>query len=173
MINQQKLLPINTTAVVLSQVKKDKNIIYGGRAVNAQLQPRIFGYPVFGKSTRDYDIYSGQPEKSAKKLERRLNKNYHGHYFYEKPALHHGTFKVMDVGQDLKENTRDDFNIVDFTKPSRKVQFTTIQGIRYAKLSERAKDAIRALKNPKFAFRHHKDREDLARIELHKQFGGE
>lgn len=149
--------------IIEDYLKKRKEIVYGARAMNVQL-------PItHNRLTEDYDVYSKKPRRSARKLERKLDKAAQGDCYYTKPAMHPGTFKVMDKGPDRKRETEDDFNVADFTIPNRRIKFKTIGGIRYAALSERKKDAKRALKEPEFAFRHHKDRRDLYMIKTGKR----
>lgn len=144
--------------VIKEKIRHDKDIVYGARAMNAQL-------PIpYQRHTQDYDVFSTTPQKRAIELERSLDKHSGGNYFYVKPAMHPGTFKVMDIGFDNKKGTYDDFGVADYTKPNRKIKAVKRNGIRYASLSERAKDARKSLSDPMFSFRHEKDRMDLYRI---------
>ena len=145
--------------VIESQVRKDKNIIYGARSIKKRL-----GW--FGRETSDYDIYSNSPRKSALKLDRTLDKGSNSNSFYTKPAEHKGTYKVMNIGFDRKKGTDDDYGVADFTKQAGKIKTTTIQGIRYDRLSEERKNKLKSLKDKKMAFRHEKDRNDLNRINI-------
>jgi len=149
----------NKDNIIESQVIKDKNIIYGARSIKKRL-----GW--FGRETRDYDIYSNTPRKSALKLERTLDRKSKGDFFYVKPALHKGTFKVMGKGFDGVKNTKDDYGLVDFTKPTRKIKVNIINGIRYDLLDEEKKNKLKSLKDKKMKFRHKKDKDDLNRIRL-------
>lgn len=141
---------------IREKVKKDKEVIYGGQAMNEQLP--IF----FRRKTNDYDIYSKTPRKRARELDRKLDNRENN--FYTKPALHPGTWRVMHVGFDGKPKTRDDIGIADYSKPTREIKTVKIGGIRYAHLSERKRDAIRSLQEQQYSFRHDKDRGDLKRI---------
>lgn len=144
--------------VIKEKIKKDQDIIYGARAMNAQLPGP------YQRHTQDYDVYSSYPHKKAIQLEKTLDKHSGGDYFYTKAALHPGTYKVMDKGQDNRKGTNDDFGVVDYSKPTRKIKTVTIMGVKYAHISERKKDAKRSLKDPMFQFRHEKDRQDVWRI---------
>ena len=145
--------------VIESQVRKDKNIIYGARSIKKRL-----GW--FGRETSDYDIYSNSPKRSALKLDRTLDKGSKSNSFYTTPALHKGTYKVMNVDFDRIKGTSDDYGIADFTKPKGRIKTTTIQGIKYDMLSEERKNKLKSLKDKKMAFRHEKDRNDLNRINI-------
>ncbi len=152
--------------IIIDNLRKTKNILYGARAMNAQLPF------MFYRHTKDYDIYSKKPRISALRLEKLLDESAGNDVYYTKQALHKGTYKVIDKGHDNIKGTRDDFGIVDFTKPLRKIRTITINDVRYAFLSERVKDARRSLREPEFAYRHEKDRRDLWRIKQGRRLGG-
>ena len=82
----------------LNQTKKDKNIIYGARSINAQVG-------VLSRSTDDYDVFTKNPRNSAIKTEKNFDKISGADNFYTKPAMHPGTFKVMSKGNDMKKGT--------------------------------------------------------------------
>ena len=159
-------MPLKIDNIIRNKVRKDNEIIYGGRAMNAQLPAP------FQRHTRDYDIYSILPKARARQLENELDKAAKGDYYYTKQAMHPGTFKVMDTGFDNRKGTADDFGVVDYSKPSRKVKTVKIRGIRYAHLSERKRDAKRSLGEKQFEYRHEKDRKDLYLIKKGKQLRG-
>ncbi len=159
-------MPTEVGSIIRNKVRRDKDIIYGGRAMNAQL-------PVLSqRHTRDYDIYSISPKARAKQLESELDKAAKGDYYYMKPAMHPGTFKVMDIGFDNRKGTLDDFGIADYSKPTRKIKTVKIKGIKYAHLSERKRDAKRSLSEKEFWYRHEKDRKDLWLMKKGKELGG-
>lgn len=139
---------------VVKHTKKRGNIIYGAQAVKAQVPG------IISRSTEDYDIYSNKPKKHAASLERNLDRKLGGDFFFVKPAIHPGTWKVVSH-QTQK-------NVADFTKPERKVKTTTIRGVRYVKLSEVERDKMKSLRDPESSFRHKKDRDDLNRIRSFK-----
>lgn len=149
---------LNRDHIIQQNVRREKDIIYGARAMNIQL-------PIgFQRNTQDFDIYSKTPKRNARRLERVLDKQQVGNYYYVKPAMHSGTWKLMDVGADNKRGTMDDYGVADYTKPDRKIKSVSIGNVRYAALSERKTDAIKSLKDKMFEFRHEKDRKDLYRI---------
>jgi len=150
---------------ILKQVKKDNNILYGSQALAKQI-----GVLKVNRIPSDYDIFSRHPKKSAKQLERSLDKKMGGDFFYYKPAVHRGTHKVMNKGIDMKEGTRDDYGVADFSQIPRPTPKTRIiNGIRYERLSEISKSKRKALRDPKYKFRHEKDRKDLNLIKLHRK----
>lgn len=152
------ILMLRKDSIINDFIRKKRNIVYGARAMNVQL-PLGFQRPTF-----DFDLYSKKPKRHATLLEQMMDSLTPYDDFYVKPAKHKGTFRIMDKGLDKRKGTRDDFNLVDFTQPRRKIRTINIFKIRYAHLSERAKDARRSLRNPLFNFRHKKDRMDLWRI---------
>lgn len=138
-------------------LKENKNIVYGARSINAQTG-------ILTRDTNDWDAYSSNPKKTADKLQRRLDRNVGADYFFSKPAVHKGTWKVKGKGDDLKPNTPDDEEIADFSKPEKKVGFVTVDGIRYRKLKDEIKAKKKSVSDPAFKFRHEKDQNDLNRI---------
>jgi hypothetical protein len=136
---------------------KNKNIVYGARSINAQTG-------ILLRDTVDWDAYSDNPKKSADKLQRKLDKKFGGDYFFSKPAMHKGTFKVKGKGDDLIPNTKDDEEIADFSKPEKKIDFVIISGLRYRKLKDEIKAKKKSIADPKFKFRHEKDQRDIDRI---------
>jgi len=146
--------------IILKQVKKNKSIVYGGQAIMAQI-PDMFARP-----TADWDILSKKPKKSARQLEKTLDKNAGGNFYYTTPSkFHKGTWKVYNVGSDNKKGTKDDIGVADFTK-MKKLRTIQIRGVKYAHASEIMKDKRASLKDKQFEFRHAKDKDDLERIKL-------
>lgn len=151
--------------IIRNRIRTTKNIMYGARAMNRQLPM------MYHRHTEDFDIYSKKPRKDAIHLEKLLDRDSRGDNYYVKPAMHEGTFKVMDEGYDKIKGTKDDIGIADFSRPTRKIRTVSMEGIRYAHLSERVKDAKRSLSEPMFSFRHEKDRKDLWRIKQGRKLG--
>lgn len=146
---------------VLNQARKEKNILYGARSINAQ----TFG--LTNRNTFDFDIFSKSPKKSAMSTEKALDKKVYGNQFYTKPAKHPGTWKVMHVGNDMKAKTKDDVGFADYTKtPNPKPKTILINGIRYRRLSEERRAKLKSLSEKEMAFRHAKDRADLNNINV-------
>jgi len=146
--------------IILNQAKKEKNIVYGARSIQAQ-------GGLFSRYTQDWDILSKKPKNSALKTETALDKLYGSNQFYVKPALHPGTHKVMNKGNDKRKGTEDDYGIVDYTTLNNKgLRYRNINGIRYRNLSQEKKAKYKALRDKTQQFRWEKDREDLERIKL-------
>lgn len=136
---------------IKKQAKKRESIIYGARALRAQM-------PLFlTRPTGDWDVFSKRPKRSARRLEKKLDKRF-GDHFYVKPALYPGTHKVMArvPGPDL--------NIADYTEKPKGIKFVMINGIRYRTLGQEKKARRKSLKDKAYEFRHGKDRFDLASI---------
>jgi len=137
--------------------RKNNNIIYGARSINAQTG-------ILLRQTEDWDAYANNPKKASKKLQKKLDKTVGGDYFFSKPAMHKGTWKVKGKGDDLLPNTKDDKEVVDFSKPSDKIHFIEIEGLKYRKLKEEIKAKKSSIADPQSSFRHKKDKKDLDRI---------
>lgn len=152
---------------VKKQAKKKNETIYGARSLKRQLPVlRIL------RPTKDWDVYSSKPKRSAKQLATTLNKTTSTkNKYYTKPAIYANTTKVMNVGLDGKRGTSDDIGIADYTKPDKTVKTVTKNGIRYSTLGEIKKDRRKAINDPGSQFRHEKDKDDLFLIEA-AEYGG-
>ena len=131
-----------------------KEIVYGEHA----LKVRFPGW--LERPTQDYDVYSPNPKKDAIQAERELDSVFGGDFFFVKPAQHKGTWKVMAHANQE--------GYADFTKPSEKVPFDIINGIKYARLSLEKKHRVKSLKDKDFSFRHPKDKDALNRIKIYE-----
>lgn len=137
--------------IVLRKVNRDE-IIYGARAHNRQLPKKL------RVKTEDYDIYTENPKREARELERALDKKFKGDFFKVEPAQFAGTHRVKS-----KINGK---VYADYSKAPGKVPFKKIGGKRYVKLSHVKKTIRKTLKDPTAEFRHAKDRDALNRIKL-------
>lgn len=159
--------PLIIEKTIKKQARKRKEIIYGARAMQRQLQ----GIRIL-RQTKDWDIYSKKPKQSAKYLVKTLNKTSSiKNKYYTKPAIYPKTTKVMTIGLDGKKGTKDDVNIADYTKQEQSVKTVTKDGIQYAALSEIKKDRIKSLNDPLSKFRHEKDKNDLFLIKAAEYAG--
>ena len=78
---------VDTT--VKGAVRGKSEIVYGAKAVNAQMPEHLKTY------TLDWDIATtDDPEQIANKIEKKLDTRYGGNYFRVEPAVHPGTFKI-------------------------------------------------------------------------------
>lgn len=152
---------IDKQDVINARVKKfmkDQGlIVYGARSINAQAN-------ILTRDTSDWDAFSKKPKKTAYDLQKALDKIVKGDYYYSKPAIHKGTFKVKGIGNDLIRNTKDDESIADFSIPDKKVKYKIINGMKYRNLKEEIRRKKFTLTEPEKKFRHAKDRADLDRI---------
>ena len=138
--------------------------VFGGQALRARLGP-------LARPTDDWDFSATMARARARQLERRLDRNAGTRRaFFVRKGVHPGTWKVIHSGPDLRKNTPDDRAVADFT-PTRKMKSSVIRGVRYAELSEIARDKRKAIRDPNSKFREGKDREDLMRIELARTLG--
>lgn len=142
--------------IIQQKARKRKHIIYGARALNAY-------FPTYlDKPTEDWDIYAKNPKRAATRTEKRLDKAFGGDYFYVEPAQHPGTYKVKS------RVTRS--GIADYTKPDKKIPYTTMNGQRYIELGHVKQHIKKTLKDPSASFRWEKDREALQRIQLYEKY---
>ena len=141
--------------VIINHVKKKGLILFGQKATNRQLPKDL------RKDTQDYDIFSQTPKKSARRIERKLDKKLKGNYFEVREAKHGGTYKVIQrIG---------DKGIVDVGKPDRKVPTIIKKGTRLATLEFQKQQIRKSLADPESKFRHAKDREVRSRIKIAEQ----
>ncbi len=141
--------------VILKQLRDSGLIVYGAQAINQHLPDWL------DKETTDWDIFSLTPEKTAKKLEKVLDKKYGGDYFLVKPAKHPGTYKVMNVVTNVE--------IADISIPERTVSYKTLDGVNYTTLEHQIGDIKKALADPAAKFRWAKDAEKLIRIRIYRR----
>jgi hypothetical protein len=146
-----------TDKIILGVARKRKQVIYGARSIQAQAG-------LFARNTKDYDIFDANPKKTAKLVQKLLDKNVGFDYYFSKEADHKGTWKVKGKGADLKANTKDDESIADYTKPEERISYVRIKGLRYRVLREELKRKVATVKDPEFEFRHKKDKDDIKRI---------
>jgi len=159
------LISQNVGHYVKKQAKKNKEIIYGARAIQQQVGP----FKIL-RDTRDYDDYSKRPRRSAVQLRRSLNRAAREKDYYVKEAMHPGTWKVMDKGLDRRKNTQDDFNVADYTKiPKPRPGTVRKGGVLYANISSVEQDKKKALADQEYQFRHKKDQYDYNLIQKGKK----
>ena len=142
---------------VVKFLKRQGLTVYGVRSINAQAD-------ILTRPTIDWDVYSNNPKKTSHKLQKELDKIIGGDFFYNKPAMHKGTWKVKTIGDDLKRDTFDDGEVADFSIPDKKYPTKIINGVRYRILKEEINAKKRSVADKEMKFRHKKDRGDLKRI---------
>ncbi len=130
-------------------------IVYGAQAINAHLPEWL------DKATEDWDIFSMTPEKTAKKLEKLLDKQYGGDFFKVEPAKHKGTLRIKNI---ITQRV-----VADITLPERTIDYKTIDNVNYATLEFQVESIKQVLANPAFWYRHARDTEALQRIQIYKR----
>lgn len=146
--------------IVRNQLGRRQLTIHGARAVNAQL-PRFLNKP-----TQDYDVFTKTPQRSAVRLEKKLDRKFRGDFF----RVIKGASKVVKVRKVVSNINQE--NIVDFAKPNRFVPTTNIQGLKFATLGDQKRAFIKNLTSPTAKFRREKDLEALRRIRLFEELRG-
>ena len=139
--------------VILDTSKKRGLIIFGARSVNKQVPPYLRSH------TEDYDIYTPHvPKKTARRIERKLDRRFKGNFFEVKQAAHPGTYKITTIiGQK---------GIADISKKPNKIRLIKRKGVYYAHTDFQKEKIKESLRDPKSRFRHEKDKESRLRIEL-------
>lgn len=142
--------------IILSEIKKEKGIIFGARAVNKQV-PKFLR-----EKTEDYDILvDGDPKKVAKRIERRLDKKFKGNFFSVEPAKFPGTEKI--------KNNLSGKGLVDISRRKEDIKTVKRKGVKFARLRFQEKKIKESLANPEAKFRHQKDRFTRDRIKISRQ----
>ena len=138
--------------IIINHVKKRGLILFGQKATNRQLPKDL------RKDTEDYDIFSATPKKSARRIEKKLDRKFKGNFFEVRPALHGGTHKVISrIGNK---------GVADVGKPTRKVSTVTRKRIKLATLQFQKEQIKKSLADKESKFRHAKDREVRSRIKI-------
>ncbi len=149
----------NRRRSLLSQTKKEGNLIYGGQALKARMGATA-------RDTKDFDIFSKRPMRSAKITEKNFDKIHGSNDFYVKPGSYKYTKKVMWKGVDGKKGTDDDEGVVDYTKHKGNVPFKKIHGVKYSTMGREMMVKQNILKDKSFGYRHAKDQSDVNRIKF-------
>ena len=136
---------------VLNKAQKDNQIIYGARAINKQLPTYL------EKQTKDYDILTNKPSRSARELVIELNRRVGREEFKSEKAIHKGTFKVKDS----KGET-----IVDYTQLKGTPKTKKSWGNRFEDIKSIKKNIVKRINDPDKLFRKEKDEDSLSRIKL-------
>lgn len=139
--------------VIKKFVKKKNAVLFGGKSINKQV-PKFLREPA-----RDYDIFIKNPKKSARELERRLDKRFGGDFYEVERAKHKGTYKIRSRVSKK--------GIADLSKhPKPKPKTISKKGIKLASLEFQKKKIKESLRNPEAKFRHDKDRFTRLRIKI-------
>lgn len=140
---------------ILNQIKKEKGIVFGARAVNRQV-PKHLESP-----TEDFDVFipkGKSPKKTAKRIERRLDKKFGGNFFKVEEGKFEGLYKVKSrvSGKGL----------IDLNKQKQKVGVVKRKGVKFADLQFQKKKIKESLANPEAKFRRDKDKFSRLRIKI-------
>ncbi len=138
------------TKIIKKFLKEKGLILYGGMSHNLQLPSHL------KKHTKDFDIYSKTPKKTAREIEKRLDKAMGGNFYYTTPAKFKNTMKVKSF---VTENT-----IADATFFGEEVPTKNVKGIKMQTLNFAKKRAKNILKDENLFFRHSQEREFLRRL---------
>lgn len=134
--------------VVLDTAQQKKQIIYGARAINIQLPTYL------KKPTRDYDILTKKPKKTAKEVALILNKRFGDDVFTVEKASHKGTYKIKYKGE----------TVVDYTQLKKNPKTKKVFGVGYRDIKSVKRSTQRLAKKPGTEFRREKDLSTLKRI---------
>jgi len=141
--------------IIEGDIRKDKDVVYGSRAFNAQA-PKYLQRP-----TTDYDIYASGARQDARQVEKMLDRAYRQNYFRTEQAKHPGTYKVLSnvTGETL----------ADYTNKPTHLPYVIKRGIRYVPLNYLQSKAHKTLKDPYSEYRYDKEKDTLQRIKLIKK----
>ena len=134
--------------VVLDMAQKKGQTIHGARAINEQIPAYL------RKKTKDYDIFTKNPKKSAHALANELRRRLNGDIKVVKGS-HKGTFRVK----------KGDENIVDYSQSRRPIKSKNILGIKYKDIGTIKKGTQKLVKRQSTEFRREKDLSTLQRIQ--------
>jgi len=164
-INPTFLTNADKDILIKDQIRRNGSIVYGARAMNKQM-----GMGILRRPTSDWDVYSKNPKRSARELERTLDKRSGGDNFYTTKADYAHTTKVRCRGHN-KTDPSDDYTVADFTNMKQlSTKPRSIGGVQYVPHSSRENDIKKTLRDPQYNYRHEKDSIDLNRIKINRRF---
>ena len=134
--------------VILNMAQKKNQVVYGQQAVNIQVP-----HP-YKRKTKDYDIYTKQPEKAAKETAEILNKEFKTQKYRVEKGVHKGTYKVKF----------DKKVIADYTGTTKKPTSKKVLGVSYANLKYQKGRLKNILKQKELEYRHLKAIDTLNKI---------
>lgn len=149
---------MDTDKFVLNTVKKRKYIVHGGQALNRQLPPNLY------RPTKDWDLWTKNPQQAMDKLEDELDKEAGGDYFYEGTLPLSGSWSGETVYRVISRITGE--AVAEFMKtPNHKNLYDVIGGIRWETLEHAKMVYEKILRDPLTKpDRKAKSRRDLNRI---------
>jgi len=134
--------------IILRQAEKGQ-VIHGAMATNVQLPSHL------RSKTKDYDIFTTKPKKSAIEMAKKLNKAVGSKRYIVVKGQHKGTYKIK---------TQEGKTIIDYTQLKRKPKTKKIYGIEYHDIKSIKRHTKRLIKKPETEFRREKDMSTLERI---------
>ena len=129
-------------------IRKKKNVIYGARALNANLSPLL------KRHTNDFDVWSRKPRAHAEELAKELGQE---RYHVKRVQLPTGKF-VYRVYHKSGQLT------ADFTRIPSKEKYFFKYGIRYQTLMHQKERLEEILSDTTKRYRHLKAQMDLNKI---------
>jgi len=139
---------------ILNKAQKENQVIYGARAINNQVPTYL------KKKTKDYDILTNKPSKSAKEVAVELNRRLGREEYSVEKAIHKGTFKVKDSQGST---------VVDYTQIEGTPKIKKSWGNKYSDVKVIKRNIQKRLKDKSKEFRKEKDLDALKRIELSEE----
>ena len=150
-LRKRKRIP----GLIRKALKEEDATIFGARSVNIQVRPHL------RSSTEDFDIFvKGDPEKSARRIERKLDKKFKGNFFKVEAGKTEGVYKV--------KSRLSGKGLVDVQKQKEQVNVVKRKGNKFATLDFQKKKIKESLANPEAKFRSDKDKFSRLRIQLHE-----
>lgn len=135
--------------MILRQAEKGQ-ILHGAMATNVQLPRHL------RKETKDYDIFTHKPKKSATEMVKKLNRAIGDDRYKVVKGKHKGTYKIK---------TEEGKTIIDYTQLKRELKTKKIYGNEYHDITAIKKNVKRLIKKPETEYRREKDVGTLRRIE--------
>jgi len=134
--------------IILRQAEKGQ-VIHGAMATNVQLPSYLRA------KTKDYDIFTPKPKKSAVAMVKKLNRAIGEERYEVIKGQHKGTYKVK---------TKEGKTIIDYTQLKRKPKTKDIYGNEYYDIKTIKRNVKRLIKKPETEYRREKDVGTLERI---------
>jgi hypothetical protein len=143
---------IQIRTLVLNKAQSKGQIIYGARAINQQVPTYL------RKETKDYDILTKNPKKSAIELANDIKRVTSKQVSVE-PATHKGTYKVKVNGE----------SVVDYTQLKGTPKIKKSWGNKYQDIKTIKRNIQKRIRDPTKEFRKEKDLEALGRIKISEE----
>ena len=123
-------------------------VIHGAMATNIQLPYYL------RKKTKDYDIFTTKPRKSAVEMAKKLNEMTGSKMYKVSKGKHKGTYKIKADGK----------TVIDYTQLKKKLKTKKVYGIEYHDIKSIKRNVKRLSKKPETEYRREKDISTLQRI---------